>query len=307
MKIFFILLCVLVLDLFAVNFGTILSNDSNESNLIANDIKLLLKNYKIDIRNEKVNSSYEAIQKLLEKEDNSYFAIVNKDAITYYNKTQNSKYSQKSIYNDIPAILSLGSEQIHIFTSNKNDFDFELQKKFKVYCGEKNSDSCIALDYIQKAYKFNFEYINSNEKSIFHDLKSNKIDLYISVKKAPYSPYVNLKGLNLIDLPTNFKMEDMYIHSTISNSDYPYIDDKIHSFSASRVLITNLNESKYKNIITSFLKVILLNKEYLIKDGKLYWEDIDFLYFEYKKFSLEAKKTIKKLEQKIKAKDALIF
>ena len=297
---FIYILLLFCINLFSVDFGTILSS-KDKSNLIAKDISSILNKYNIDLKIKNTLSSYESIHKLINNKNNYFFAIITKGSLSYYKQQYNFNY------NKLPAILPLGDEQIHIFTNENNNFDFEQNKTFNVYCGEKNSDSCIASQNIQNFYSFKFNYINSSEENIFNDLKNNIIDLFISIKEAPYNVYKNIKFIKLIELPTNFKMEDVYVNSVITNNDYSYIDENIHVFAAKRVLITNLKDIKYNNAINSLLKIILLNQNYLEKQNNYKWEEIDFEYFDFKKFSINAKKTIKILNEQRKKQDALIF
>ena len=289
----------MLVNIYAINIGTILSSKDDEiSYKLANDIKDLLNKYDIKLQVNNNNNSKDSINKLINNKKNYFFAIVKKDAISFVNAKNN-------IYKKIPSILSLGNDQIHIFKNETKDIDFYKQKEFTVFCGDENSDSCITSKYIQKAYDFNFTYIKSS-KNIFDDLKNNKFDLYISIKRSPYEKYKNLLNIDLIDLPTNFTMEDMYLHGKILADDYSFLLENIHSFTSSRVLVTNLNNKKYEAIIKNIIKIILYNKNRLIEKNK-YWEHIDFQYFDFKKFSKVSKRIILELQEDIKQKNALIF
>jgi len=290
--------------LFSIDIGTL--NIQNEKNIItqANDIKKLLHLYNIDLNIKLTNNSLESIDNIINNKTNNYFAIVNKDTIFNYNK---KSQENKSIYSQIPAILSLGDEQIHIFTNPQNEFDFDIKKDYKVYCGKYNSNSCVSARYIQEMYELNFTYIKSNLQTIQDDLNSNKIDLFISVKKAPYKQFESFSNIKLIDLPTNFKMEDIYVNTQLKSNTYSFLDNDIHLYSVKQVLITNLKEKKYKSLINNIVKIIILNKDYLEKQNKQQWQNIDFYNTKYKKFLKSAKITIQILQEQKKREDALKF
>jgi len=189
---------------------------------LGKDISALLKNYNINLTPIETAGSYENMDILngnWRKNQNTFFAIVQKDAISYYNYLQYTN-NNISILNKIPAVLSLGIEQIHILALEESEFDFELRKTYKVYCGSDNGGSCISAKYIEKTYGFKFIYINSKEENVLKKMKEGMVDLYISVIEAPAKKFQDLEGFRLVDLPTNFAMEDMYIHSSISKNDY---------------------------------------------------------------------------------------
>lgn len=292
--------------IYAINIGTISIKDDNNLISMSKDIKNILKKYNINSKIQIEKDSLINIDKLINNQTNNYFAIVNYDSILEYNSKNSKKYS-RSIYRDIPVILTLGSEQIHIFTNENNEFDFDTKKKFKVYCGKKDSDSCISSKYIEKVYGFNFSYIKSSIKQIQNDLNNNKVELYISVKKAPYKAFISLKNIKMVDLPTNFNMEDIYLNSQLKMDTYPFLDDDIHIYTINQVLITNLKDKKYNSIIKNIVKIIMLNRNYLEKNNKNIWNDVNFQYVKYKKLSKIAKKTILEITINQKAKEALNF
>lgn len=286
--------------LFSYELGTIATASKGGMYYkLGSDISHLLKKYDIKLEPITTQGSYENLAILngnYVQNKNTFFAIVQKDAISYYNYVQ-YKTHEKSIYHKLPAILSLGTEQIHILSLEENEYDFDKRKTFKVYCGEKEGGSCITARYIEKAYGFNFIYINSKAETVMEKMKSGMVDLMISVIEAPASKFKNLEGVKLIDLPTNFIMEDMYTHSQIKKEDYPFLSEDIHAFAVPKVLVTNLNEKKYAPIIESLVKIIILNKGLLEKEYGDYWGKIDFNYTKYKKISPYAKQVIEDIEK----------
>ena len=290
--------------LFAIDIGTI--NIQNDTNLMqqTKDIRKLLKQYDINIKINENENSNESIHNTINNTTDHFFAIVNKDTIHQYNKQSTLN---KSIYSDLPAILSLGEEQIHIFTNINNEFDFDVKRDYKVYCENNISNSCISARFVASMYELNFTFINSSIDMIQEDLKSNKIDLFISVKKAPAQEFKNFTDVKLIDLPTNFKMEDMYINTQLKSDMYSFLDDDMHIYSVKQVLITNLKDKKYSGLINNIVKIIVLNKDYLIKHNPAVWKNIDFTYIKYNKFLKTAKLTILMLEEQKKREAALKF
>lgn len=285
----------------AVEFGTLATaSKTSKYYKLGGDISSLLKNYNINLKPIITGGSYENMSimdgKFVE-DQNTFFAIVQKDVISYYNYLQYTN-NNVSILDKIPAVLSLGVEQIHLITLENTDYDYDQRKTFKVWCGDENGGSCVTAKYIEKAYNFNFIYVNAKKENRFDRLRDGTVDIVISVIEAPASDFADLKGLKLIDLPTNFIMEDMYTHSIITKKDYPWLSEDIHAFAVPRVLITNLTDEKYNPIIENFVKIMVLNKPYLAKTYGEYWNKIDFNYTAFKKISKVAKDTISKTVEK---------
>ena len=303
-KLIIILLCINYL--FAIDIGSLNIKNDNDSKIIANDMKQLFQKYKINIDIKESNNSLQSINNLINNKTNNYFAIVNKDAIYQYNKNKSTLYD-RSIYSKIPVILTIAEEQIHIFTNHSNEFEFDIKKDFTVYCGEKNGDSCISARYIANVYGFNFKYIDSNINKIQDDLKTNKVELYINVKKAPAIEFKDFRDIKLIDLPTNFKMEDMYVNTLLQKNMYTFLDSDIHTYSVKQALITTLTQKKYESLINSILKILVLNQDYLTTRHRKYWEETTFEYFEYKKLYTTSKQSINNLLEQVKRKNAMKF
>ena len=259
-KLVIILLCMNYI--YAINIGTInIKNDKNSISM-SKDIQKILNKYKVNSKIQIEENSLNNIEKLINNKSYNYFAIVNYDAILEYNSKKSKKYG-RSIYRNIPVLLTLGSEQLHIFTNENNEFEFDIKRRYTVYCGKINSDSCISAKYIEKVYGFTFTYKKSNLKQIQNDLKNNNIELFISVNKAPHEEFKAFKNIKLIDLPTNFNMEDIYINSQLKTNTYSFLDDNIHIYSVNKVFISNLKDKKYDNLIKNIVKIIVLNKSYL--------------------------------------------
>jgi TRAP-type uncharacterized transport system substrate-binding protein len=284
-----------------IEFGTLATaSKTGKYYKLGNDISSLLKNYKINLKPIPTGGSYENMSildgKFIEDQD-TFFAIVQKDVISYYNYLQYTN-NNVSILDKIPAVLSLGVEQIHLITLDNTDYDYDQRKTFKVWCGDENGGSCVTAKYIEKAYNFDFIYVNAKKENRFDRLRDGTVDIVISVIEAPASDFADLKGLKFIDLPTNFIMEDMYTHSIITKKDYPWLSEDIHAFAVPRVLITNLTDEKYNPILENFVKIMVLNKPYLARTYGDYWDKIDFNYTAFKKMSKVAKDTVSKTVEK---------
>ena len=290
----------LITSSFSYNLGTLATASENGMYYkLGNEIAQVLKKYDVDLEPITTAGSYENLDILnnnIVDNKNTFFAIVQKDAIQYYNYLQYVN-TQKSIYHKIPAVLSLGTEQIHIITLDGNEYDFESQKEYTVYCGGQYGGSCISAQYIEQAYGFKFTYVNSEFENLIDKLKDGSLDLIFSVIEAPAEKFQNFEGVKLVDLPTNFVMEEMYTHSTIKVDDYPFLSEDIHAFSVAKVLVTNLNDEKYAPVIENLVRILMLNKEFLAKEYGEHWAKIDFYYTNYKKMSLPAKKVIESIDK----------
>ena len=143
---------------------------------LAKDIQSILSKYNIASDLEEINNSYDCLKSL--QENKNFFSIVPKDTILYYNDIS-YKETNTSILMQLKVILSLGIQQIHIFAQENNNFDFENQKKFKIYCGNANSNACITARNIQSAYGWDVRYIQSDDKNITKIL-NNKTRRWVS-------------------------------------------------------------------------------------------------------------------------------
>jgi TRAP-type uncharacterized transport system substrate-binding protein len=281
--------------LHAIEFGTIATaSKSGMYYQLGKDISGLLKNYDINLTPINTAGSYENMSILngkFVKNQNTFFAIVQKDTISYYNYLQYTNNGE-SILNKIPAILSLGIEHIHLLALEESEFDFDRRKTYKVYCGSKESGSCVSARYIEKAYEFKFVYVNSKKENRFDKLREGMVDIVISVTEAPAKDFKDLEGIKLLDLPTNFIMEDMYVHSNITKEDYAWNIEDIHAFAVPKVLVTNLVDKQYDPVIENFVKIMILNKSYLAQKYGKHWDKIDFSYTGFKKMAKPAKRVI---------------
>ncbi len=172
----------------AVEFGTLATaSKTGKYYKLGGDISSLLKNYNINLKPIITGGSYENMSimdgKFVE-DQNTFFAIVQKDVISYYNYLQYTN-NNVSILDKIPAVLSLGVEQIHLITLENTDYDYDQRKTFKVWCGDENGGSCVTAKYIEKAYNFNFIYVNAKKENRFDRLRDGTFDIVISVIEAP--------------------------------------------------------------------------------------------------------------------------
>ena len=78
---FIYILLLFCINLFSVDFGTILSS-KDKSNLIAKDISSILNKYNIDLKIKNTLSSYESIHKLINNKNNYFFAIITKGSLS---------------------------------------------------------------------------------------------------------------------------------------------------------------------------------------------------------------------------------
>jgi hypothetical protein len=71
----------------------------------------------------------------------------------------------------------------------------------------------------------------------------------------------------------------------------------MHAFAVPKVLITNLADAKYAPIIENIVKIVVLNKKLLAQEYGAYWNNIDFFYYNFKKMSPYAQKTLEAIEK----------
>ncbi|HIP56321.1 MAG TPA: hypothetical protein EYG97_04780 [Arcobacter sp.] len=292
MKLLFITFTVLFTYMNAVNLGTIATGSKTGGYYkLGKDISMLLKEYDLDLEPITSGGSYQNLETLngvFIKDNSTFFAIVQKDAISYYNYFQYKLYN-KSIYSKIPVVVSLGIDQIHIFALEDSEFDFENRKTYKVHCGSEQSGSCITAKYIEKAYDYKFIYVNSKAENVVDKLKDGTIDIAFKVVASPANYFKDIRSIKFIDLPTNFIMEDMYVHSKITREDYPWINENIHAFAVPKVLITSLWQKEYDPIIANITKILISNKRYLEQRYGVEWKDVDFYEMNFKKMSKGSK------------------
>jgi len=285
MKLIFTFFIIITSQINAYELGTIATGSKTGTYYkLANDISSILKEYDMKLEVINTGGSFENLDILngnYIKNKNTFFAITQKDAISYYNYNQVS-YGNKSIYQKLPSIISLGTEDIHILTSSSSDFDFEIKLDYNVYCGDYGSGSCITAKYIENAYNFNFTYINSKETTLLKKITDKKIDLYFKVTQKPASTLKDAKGLKIISLPDNLVMNKMYEKSMFTSKDYSWIDNDVSSYIVQKVLVSNLSLAKYEPVLNNIVKIIISNKNYLIKNHGDYWKNADFKYTNFK-------------------------
>jgi len=295
MRIILLITIVLFSYINAIELGTLATGKKDGMYYkMGKDISDLFKKYNINLKPIETRGSYDNLSILdghYIKNQNTFFAIVQKDAIAYYNYIQYTKHN-RTIFNKIPAVISLGIEQIHILANIDSDFDFDRRKTYKVFCGDRESGTCITTKYIEKAYNFKFIYVNSKESTVLTKLKEGMVDLVFKVVEKPNNFFKNLEDVKFIDFPTNFTMEDMYIHSEITKEDYPWIEENIHAFAVSKVLVTNLYEKKYAPILANIANILTLNKTYIEKKYGDHWKNVDFNYTNFRKMSRASRKVI---------------
>ena len=122
-------------------------------NLLQNDNSIIILN--------KLKNNFNNM-KLKENVNKNYFGIVQKDTLTYFNRQQ-IRENNDSIKKQIVPILSMGTKIIHLLKLKDRKIKIEDGKKYNVFCGEMESDSCITAKNIEKLYEVNFNYITIND------------------------------------------------------------------------------------------------------------------------------------------------
>ena len=300
MKYIFLVLFTFFVNLEAYELGNLATaSKTGKYYEIGQDIHDLFKKYDLTLTPLETTGSYENLSILDDKSrlvKNAFFAVVQKDAISYYSYLRFQE-TQKNIYTSLPAILSLGTEQIHILVKEDSEIDFDVPTSYNVYCGEETSGACVTAQYIKSAYNLDFQYIQESKAEVLNSIRKGTVDIAIVVQEAPISLLSEVKGVELLDMPTNFVMEDMYTSEEVTKVQYPWMKEDMHIYAVPRVLITNLEDEKYAPVIESMVKIMLLNQDYLVKEKSEYWEKVDFNYMDYKKFSNASRRVIESINK----------
>jgi len=272
-------------------------------NLLQNDNSIIILN--------KLKNNFNNM-KLKENVNKNYFGIVQKDTLTYFNRQQ-IRENNDSIKKQIVPILSMGTKIIHLLKLKDRKIKIEDGKKYNVFCGEMESDSCITAKNIEKLYEVNFNYITINDlklekkikdkflkdeyfrnKKLFELLNKKNIDIYIKVVEAPYIYFEEKQdflNIDILELEPNFDMEEIYENTTIEK-EYSWLQRKVHLYSVKSTLVTILSNEKYNPIIRNVIRILYNNKTYLIKEIDTNWKNVDFDYMKYSNMLKIAKKEI---------------
>ena len=209
--------------------------------------------------------------------NDSEFAIFQLDA---YLKAARNFYrnTATNIHDEIKVVMPLYHEEIHVIKAKGSPVDFDSQGTFVVGCGLENSGSCISADVIAEFYGKEFTYIHESYEKDLVDLKSGKLDLVVITAGKPYKLLSEQTGLDLIELPKTSKAAEVYLYTTITPEDYPWLDHPVDTYGVRSVLATMIQEQQglADDLVGTVHFTILINEERLKKNGHPKWNEVLF-------------------------------
>ncbi len=205
------------------------------------------------------------------------FAIFQLDA---YIKAARNLYQNTSldIRDEIKVVMPLYHEEIHVLKSKGRPLDFATEKKFMVGCGPENSGSCLSADVIAEFYGKEFSYVHNSYEQALADLKAGTLDLVVITAGKPYKLLTGQTGLDLVSLPRTRKAAEFYLYTTISQEDYPWLDQTVETYGVRSVLATMIQEQEglANDLVGAVHFTILINEDHLKKAGHPKWNEVFF-------------------------------
>ena len=205
------------------------------------------------------------------------FAIFQMDA---YIKAGNNLYQNTAldIRDEIKVVMPLYHEEIHVIKTKENPVDFATEKNFVVGCGPENSGSCLSADVIAEFYGKKFSYVHKSYEQALADLKAGELDLVVITAGKPFRLLSEQTGLDLIALPRTRKAAEFYLYTTISQDDYPWLDQSVETYGVRSVLATMIQEQDglANDLVGTVHFTILINEDRLKKEGHPIWHEVFF-------------------------------
>jgi len=205
------------------------------------------------------------------------FAIFQLDA---YIKAARNLYQNTNldIRDEIKVVMPLYHEEIHVIKNKERALDFATEEKFRVGCGQQDSGSCLSADVIAEFYGKEFNYVHNSYEQALADLKAGTLDLVVITAGKPYKLLTGQTGLDLVSLPRTQKAAEFYLYTTISEEDYPWLDQPVETYGVRSVLATMIQEQDglANDLVGSVHFTILVNEDHLKKDGHPKWKEVFF-------------------------------
>lgn len=267
------------------SFGSITTGSQKGTYIkIGKDIAAVCKKYKADLQVVSSKGSIGNLDILVGKNvtQKASWAIVQNDALDFY-RFSHFKDTREDLNEKVKALLPLYSEHIHVFAKKGNQVKFQRGGFLKVGLSSRKSGAAITAHILENAYGIRFKYVYSGFEEAKKYLKDGVIDIYIDVIALPSKKYTKLSGLELVELPQNDKVKKIYISTTFSKKQYPWLSKNVKGFKVPSVLVTNLTKEKYNQTVGVFLKVILTNYKLLMQKGNPKWKEA----YANRKFPLE--------------------
>ncbi len=184
----------------------------------------------------------------------------------------------KNIHDEIKVVMPLFHEEIHIIKARNSAVDLANQERFVVSCGLENSGSCISADVIAGFYDKEFTYVHESYEQALNDLRAGKLDLVIITTGKPFKLLEKQAGIDLVPLPQTSKAAEVYLYTTITPQDYPWLDDPVDTYGVRSVLATMIQEQQglANDLVGTVHFTILINEERLKKTGHPKWKEVLF-------------------------------
>lgn len=211
------------------------------------------------------------------------FAIFQIDA---YLKAARNFYGNtaKNIHEEIKVVMPLYHEEIHILKAKERALNFAGEEAFIVGCGPINSGSCLSAGVIAEFYGKTFTYVNGSYEQALLDLKAGRLDLVIFTAGKPIKMLEGQTGLDLVSLPRTRKAAELYLYSTITPEDYPWLNQPVETYGVRSVLATMIQEQEglANDLVGAVHFTIQINEDYLKKNGHPKWGEVQFRGFNEK-------------------------
>jgi TRAP-type uncharacterized transport system substrate-binding protein len=205
------------------------------------------------------------------------FAIFQMDA---YIKAGRNLYQNTAldIRDEIKVVMPLYHEEIHVIKARERALDFATEQTFVVGCGAENSGSCLSADVIAEFYGKTFTYVHNSYEQALADLKAGELDLVVITAGKPFKLLAEQTGIDLISLPRTRKAAEIYLYTTISQNDYPWLDRPVETYGVRSVLATMIQEQEglASDLVGTVHFTILINEDRLKQKGHPKWNEVFF-------------------------------
>lgn len=273
----FIIFCTMV---FGANLGKLATgNMQGTYYAMGKDIADLFFKYKLILSPVATEGSIQNLDILygLTNQNDFSFALVQSDAIKYYNYFMLKNFNTKTT-DIIKVVLPLYLEEIHVLAKDGKKIEFIKDKEYFIACGKKESGSCITAKYIEQAYGVKFKYNHDVDfETGIGMLKEEKLDVVVSVIGKPSKILKAAEGIQILSLADNLIMDGLYKRGQLTPNDYNWLQSPVNTYAVPSVLVTNIPEgSKNQKVIEAFVKILVKNQEYLRQFGHSKWKEVDY-------------------------------
>jgi len=180
--------------------------------------------------------------------------------------------------------MPLFHDEIHVIKAKGRPLDFAGEESFLVGCGYENSGSCLSAEVIAEFYGKRFTYIHASYDQSLAALKSGDLDLVIITAGKPLNLLSGQSGLDLVALPRTKKAAEVYLYTTITPEDYPWLDQPVETYGVRTVLATMIQEQEglANDLVGTVHFTMLINEDRFKKQGHPKWKEVQFRAFNEK-------------------------